>query len=114
MNRRELGIPVSALALALLLGACSSGDRVTGVQQQPGTGTPCAGGNAVTLGALQGVRLDCSSGTTVTLPNASGNYLIVPNLAVGDVPIRAVSYVIGRASRRDKARRRAGHRRASV
>ena len=96
MYRKELGLPIGALAaLALLLGACSTGDRVTGVQQQPGTGTPCAGGNAVTLGTLQGVRLDCSSGTTVTLPNASGNFLIVPNLAVGDVPIRSVSYVIG-------------------
>ncbi len=96
-RRGALARSVGALlpAVAALTTACASADNGTGVMPPPEAGSPCAGGASVQLGPLQGARLDCSTGTTVTLPGGGATYLVVPNLAVGDVANRSTAYTIG-------------------
>lgn len=84
------------LAATLLAGACSSSDKVTGTNPPPNNNaTPCVDANTVQLSPLQGVRVDCSNGTTVTLAGSGASYLIVPNFASGEpLPDRPTSYSI--------------------
>lgn len=56
--------------------------------------TPCTGGTSVAVGALQGVRVDCSNGgTTVTLPGSGASYLVVPEFVTENPALdQLVSY----------------------
>jgi hypothetical protein len=85
-----------ALAAVALLGACASSDSTTGVQAPPAQASvACAGSGAAQLGVLQGTTMDCHAGTAVTLAGRGARYLIVPNLAVSDLPDQPVPYVVG-------------------
>ena len=78
-----------ALVLAVLGGCSDHGP--TG----PGSSSTC-GGTLVSLGVLESVTLDCSSGgTTLTLAGNGASYLVVPQFAAGGVPNQAVGYTIG-------------------
>ncbi len=92
---RSGGPAALILAATLLAGACSSSDKVTGTTPPSNNATPCVDNNTITLSPLQGVRVDCSNGTTVTLAGGGASYLVVPNLASGEpLPDRPTSYSI--------------------
>src|SRR5512146_547693 len=90
-------VPVAAalvLAATLVLGGCAASDRATG-PQQTAQGPSCGAGGVVRLAQLQGAVLDCSHGVAISLPGNGASYLVVPNLAVGEVSNTSTSYVIG-------------------
>ena len=73
-----------------LLSACSD-QGVTG----PGSSSACGAGGLIALGPLHSATLDCSNGgTTITLAGGGASYLVVPQLAAGDVPDRPVGYTL--------------------
>jgi hypothetical protein len=89
-------VRVAVLALALAAGACATSDKVTAPTGNPpaNNATACVSGT-IQLSSSQAAKVDCSAGTTVTLAGGGASYLVVPNLAAGNVPNAAVRYVIG-------------------
>lgn len=83
------------LTACLGLVACRGDAPTAPTPPTPTAGAACAGASVVQLAALQRAVLDCSAGTTVTLSGDGAAYLVVAELAAGDVPDRAVPYVIG-------------------
>lgn len=90
VRRTHLG-PAMLLA-SFTLAACSSDDAGTNpltILQR----SPCTGGAAVSLSALQSVRIDCGNhGSTVTLAGGGASYLIVPELATDNAADTLVPY----------------------
>jgi len=90
------GLPPSILVIACLM-ACSHDSSSTGIK--PTTGVACKtanGSGTITLGAMQTTTVDCSQGGTgFELAGGGASYLLVPELATGDVPIKATSYTLG-------------------
>ena len=84
--------PVSILIIGCLM-ACSHDSSSTGIK--PTTGVACKtanGSGTITLGAMQTTTVDCSQGgTSFELAGGGASYLLVPELATGDVPIKATS-----------------------
>lgn len=78
----------SVLVLTLL--ACGAADRVTSPVP---TDAPCAGA-ASALRPLQVAVTDCSRGTTVVLAGNRATYVVVAQLALGDVDPTPVPYTI--------------------
>ena len=76
--------------------ACSH-DSSTGTKPTAGVACKTAGGSGtITLGAMQTTTVDCSQGGTVfELAGGGASYLLVPELATGDVPITSTSYTLG-------------------
>ena len=89
------GSPASILMIACLA-ACSH-DSSTGIKPTAGVACKTAiGGGTITLGAMQTTTVDCSQGGTVfELAGGGASYLLVPELATGDVPITSTSYTLG-------------------
>jgi hypothetical protein len=87
--------PASILLIGCLL-ACSH-DSSTGTKPTAGVACKAAGGSGtITLGAMQTTTVDCSQGGTVfELAGGGASYLLVPELATGDVPIASTSYTLG-------------------
>jgi len=90
-------LPASILAIAGIL-ACSSSDSTsTGVK--PTTGVACkpaTGGTTITLGSMQTTTVDCSQGGTLfELAGGGASYLLVPEFATGNLPIKSASYSFG-------------------
>jgi len=87
--------PASILIIGCLL-ACSH-DSSTGIK--PTAGIACKtpnGSGTITLDAMQTATVDCSQGGTVfELAGGGASYLLVPELATGDVPITSTSYTLG-------------------
>src|SRR5512138_2800969 len=77
--------PASILIVGCLM-ACSH-DSSTGIKPTPGVACKAANGSGtVTLGAMQTATVDCSQGGTVfELAGGGASYLLVPELATGDV-----------------------------
>ena len=86
-----------ASTLMIVCTACSHDSSSTGVT--PTTGVACkpvAGGNAVTLTPMQTTIVDCSQGGTLfELAGGGASYLLVPEFATGDLPIKSASYSFG-------------------
>jgi hypothetical protein len=76
--------------------ACSH-DSSTGTKPTAAVACKAANGSGpITLGAMQTATVDCSQGGTVfELAGGGASYLLVPELATGDVPITSTSYTIG-------------------
>ncbi len=91
MRLRFLPGGLGALLCAVALGACSSSDAVAGA---PATDAACGGGANVQLALLSATTLDCSAGTTITLPGDGAAYLVAVQLASGDVSPSTVGYSI--------------------
>ena len=95
-RRREPALRASILVIACLM-ACSHDSSSTGIK--PTTGIACktaSGSGTITLGAMQTATVDCSQGGTVfELAGGGASYLLVPELATGDVPITSASYTFG-------------------
>ncbi len=73
------------LAALVVAAACSNGTTPTAPPSPPpALGVACAT-DTVHLAPLTGTTVDCSGGTTVTLPGDGASYLIVPELASGGV-----------------------------
>ncbi len=90
LSRRSLRV-ASVLALA----ACSSTSPDAPTPPVVLTQrTPCTGGTSVVVGALQGVRVDCTNGgTTVALPGNGASYLVVPEFVTTNPSLnQLVSY----------------------
>jgi len=100
-NTRCPGHPGSASRVSILiigcLVACSHDSSSTGIK--PTTGVACKtanGSGTITLGAMQTATVDCSQGgTSFELAGGGASYLLVPELATGDVPITSTSYTLG-------------------
>src|SRR5947207_245636 len=61
----------------------------------PLTRPSCGASSTFSLAPLQAITIVCSAATTVKLDGNGAAYLIVPQLAAGDVPNQAVRYTIG-------------------
>jgi hypothetical protein len=78
-----------ALAIALIT-ACSNGGPTSA-----GAGAPCTPAGTVSLGPQQGVTLDCSGGTTITLAANGATYLVVPEYATDNVSYSFQTFALG-------------------
>ena len=89
-------LPVWILAIACIT-ACSHDSTSTGVK--PTTDVACkpaAGGTTVTLNPMQTTTVDCSQGGTLfELAGGGASYLLVPEFATGDLPIKSATYSFG-------------------
>jgi len=87
--------PASILIIGCLV-ACSH-DSSTGTKPTAGVACTTANGSGtISLGAMQTATVDCSQGgNTFELAGGGASYLLVPELATGDVPITATSYTLG-------------------
>lgn len=85
---------------AMALSACSHDSPSTGPKLTAGVSCAVASGAAtVTLGTLQTTTVDCSQGGTLfDLAGNGASYLLVPELAVGDVAITPTTYTFGAPS----------------
>ncbi len=95
---RQSGRSFGALgALAAIgLAACSSGSSTTTPVMD--SSLPCESGlGVVSLAPLEALTVTCSAGTAIDLAGGGPSYLIVPQLAAGDVPFDTMSVVIGPA-----------------
>ena len=88
---------LTASSLIVCATACSHDSTATGVN--PTTGVACkaaAGGTTVTLNPMQTTTVDCSQGGTLfELAGGGASYLLVPEFAAGDLPIKSASYSFG-------------------
>ena len=77
--------------------ACSHDSMSTAVK--PTTGVACksaAGDTTVTLNPMQTTTVDCGQGGTLfQLAGGGASYLLVPEFATGDLPIKSASYSFG-------------------
>ncbi|MEO8449095.1 MAG: hypothetical protein ABI647_04850 [Gemmatimonadota bacterium] len=98
MKRNLLGWRPISLALAVGAGACDTTTTPPPPPPTPVTGSPCAPADTVTLAPLQGITLDCSAGTVVTLRGNGASYLVVPQFATGgdSIPYVTQPFVLGR------------------
>src|SRR5690349_10196037 len=87
--------PASILIIGCLM-ACSH-DSTTGTKPTAGVACTTANGSGtITLGAMQTATVDCSQGgNAFELAGGGASYLLVPELATGNVPITATSYTLG-------------------
>jgi len=88
--------PASILMIACLV-ACSHDSSTTGVKPTAGVACKAAtGSGTIALGAMQSTTVDCSQGGSVfELTGGGASYLLVPELATGDVPIASTAYTLG-------------------
>jgi hypothetical protein len=88
--------PASILIIGCLM-ACSRDSSSTGVNPTAGVACKTANGSGtITLGAMQTTTVDCSQGgTAFELAGGGASYLLVPELATGDVSIASTSYTLG-------------------
>jgi len=90
------GLPASILVIACVM-ACSHDSSSTGVN--PTTGVACkaaTGATTITLNSMQTTTVDCSQGGTLFEVTGGGaSYLLVPEFATGDLPIKSASYSFG-------------------
>jgi hypothetical protein len=77
--------------------ACSHDSSSTGVKPTLGVSCkPATGGTTITLAAMQTATVDCSQGGTMfELAGGGASYLLVPELATGNVSITSTSYTLG-------------------
>lgn len=85
------------LAATAALTACHAKSPGVTTPTLSGNGNPipCGGSGVVSLATYQDTTIDCNSGNEVTLAAHGASYLVVPQLAAGDVADQATSYVIG-------------------
>ena len=90
------GLPAWILAIACIT-ACSHDSTGTGVK--PTTGVACkpaTGSSTIALNPTQSTTVDCSQGGTLfELAGGGASYLLIPELATGDVPIKSTAYTFG-------------------
>ena len=90
------GLPASILVIACVM-ACSHDSSSTGVN--PTTGVACKAATdatTITLNSMQTTIVDCSQGGTLfELTGGGASYLLVPEFATGDLPIKSASYSFG-------------------
>ena len=90
-------LPASILAIACIIGCNNSDSPSTSVK--PTTGVACklaSGDTTITLGSMQTTTVDCSQGgTNFELAGGGASYLLVPEFATGDLPIKSASYSFG-------------------
>ena len=90
------GLPASILVIACVM-ACSHDSSSTGVN--PTTGVACKAATdatTITLNSMQTTTVDCSQGGTLfELTGGGASYLLVPEFATGDLPIKSASYSFG-------------------
>src|SRR6476646_5280270 len=90
-------LPTSILAIACIIGCSNSDSPSTAIK--PTTGVACklaSGDTTITLGSMQTTTVDCSQGGTMfELAGGGASYLLVPEFATGDLPIKSASYSFG-------------------
>jgi len=90
------GLPASILVIACVM-ACSHDSSSTGVN--PTTGVACKAATdatTITLNSMQTTIVDCSQGGTLfELTGGGASYLLVPEFATGNLPIKSASYSFG-------------------
>lgn len=85
-----------APAVVLAATACGTGPIPTPPAPPPpppaALGPPCSPTDTIRIAPLEGVTLDCSAGTTVTLAGNGAKYLVVPGLGVGGAGVQNTVY----------------------
>jgi hypothetical protein len=81
-----------------LAAGCADGSRTTAPNPNA-VSVPCGDSSVITLAPLQAAVIDCSAGDVVRLAGQGASYLVVPELATGDVADNSVPFALASSVR---------------